>query len=291
MFWQYQLVDSNCSLYQPASGCPWSEASLLFLANSIWNFCWPIPRHQSSYSHMEIGMEPIASETHSIWVSLPFPGGDWIPRVFDWQKTSFHWAYVDKGLIRPTNRQPQGGFWGWHHGLAQSTDIYKPKEKPSALFGVKSNRQLKLTPGSSVIEWLNSCQCPNKENKYVCLSCFEPIIFHYLKKLYEKHPGTLTKKRNSIFWNKMVRNNAKQMVHGPLKFQEWIFWKSAPWFFRTWKLMHFQVSKLLTSWRLNQPLWKICSSKWVHLRQFSGWKFQKYLSCHHPMVHFGGRCK
>ena len=37
-----------------------------------------------------------------------------------------------------------------------------------------------------------------------------------------------------------------------------------------------------TSWLLNHPIWKICSSKWVHLPQFSGWKFQKYLSCHHP---------
>ena len=28
-----------------------------------------------------------------------------------------------------------------------------------------------------------------------------------------------------------------------------------------------------SSWWLNQPIWKICSSKWVHLPQFSGWKF------------------
>ena len=27
----------------------------------------------------------------------------------------------------------------------------------------------------------------------------------------------------------------------------------------------------LTSWWLNQPLWKVCSSDWVHLPQFSGW--------------------
>ena len=38
-----------------------------------------------------------------------------------------------------------------------------------------------------------------------------------------------------------------------------------------------------TSWWLNQPLWKICSSTWVHLPQiFGGEKFQKCLSCHHP---------
>ena len=38
-----------------------------------------------------------------------------------------------------------------------------------------------------------------------------------------------------------------------------------------------------TSWWLNQPLSKIWTSKWVHLPQFSGWKFQKSLSCHHPV--------
>ena len=31
----------------------------------------------------------------------------------------------------------------------------------------------------------------------------------------------------------------------------------------------------------HQPLWNILSSKWLHLPQFSGWKFQKYLSWHH----------
>ena len=31
-------------------------------------------------------------------------------------------------------------------------------------------------------------------------------------------------------------------------------------------------SKNKTGWWLNQPLWKICSSKWVHLPQGSGWK-------------------
>ncbi len=36
-----------------------------------------------------------------------------------------------------------------------------------------------------------------------------------------------------------------------------------------------------------QPIWKICSSNWVHLPQFSGWKFQKSLSCHHrSLVYF-----
>ena len=31
----------------------------------------------------------------------------------------------------------------------------------------------------------------------------------------------------------------------------------------------------LGGWWLNQPSWKICSSKWVHLPQFSGWRFKK----------------
>ena len=30
----------------------------------------------------------------------------------------------------------------------------------------------------------------------------------------------------------------------------------------------------LTGWWLNQPIWKIWSSKWVHLPQFSGWKLK-----------------
>ena len=48
------------------------------------------------------------------------------------------------------------------------------------------------------------------------------------------------------------------------------------------QLRHFHL-KASAGWWLNQPLWKICSSKWVHLPQFSGWKFQKYLSCHQPV--------
>ena len=32
------------------------------------------------------------------------------------------------------------------------------------------------------------------------------------------------------------------------------------------------ICLLYTSWWLNQPIWKICSSKWVHLPQGSGWK-------------------
>ena len=39
--------------------------------------------------------------------------------------------------------------------------------------------------------------------------------------------------------------------------------------------------KTKTGWWLNQPIWKICSSKWVHLPQGSGVKIKKCLSCHH----------
>ena len=31
------------------------------------------------------------------------------------------------------------------------------------------------------------------------------------------------------------------------------------------------VFQKVPSWWLNQPIWKICSSNWVHLPQFSGW--------------------
>ena len=47
------------------------------------------------------------------------------------------------------------------------------------------------------------------------------------------------------------------------------------------------INPCLSSWWLNQPLWKICSSKWVHLPQFSGWKFQKCLSRHHLALCLG----
>ena len=39
--------------------------------------------------------------------------------------------------------------------------------------------------------------------------------------------------------------------------------------------------RLLTGWWF-QPIWNICSSKWVHLPQGLGWN-KKYLSCHHPV--------
>ena len=38
---------------------------------------------------------------------------------------------------------------------------------------------------------------------------------------------------------------------------------------------------VFTSWWLNQPLWKIWSSNWVHLPPRFGVKIKKYLSCHH----------
>ena len=34
------------------------------------------------------------------------------------------------------------------------------------------------------------------------------------------------------------------------------------------------IKMILTGWWI-QPIWKICSSKWVHLPQVSGWKFQQ----------------
>ena len=32
-----------------------------------------------------------------------------------------------------------------------------------------------------------------------------------------------------------------------------------------------RIATFIPGWWLNQPIWKICSSKWVHLPQFSGW--------------------
>ena len=53
-----------------------------------------------------------------------------------------------------------------------------------------------------------------------------------------------------------------------------------PVFFK-WSLQEELFTTIIPSWWLNHPLQKICSSKWAHLPQVSGWKFQKYLSCHH----------
>ena len=39
-----------------------------------------------------------------------------------------------------------------------------------------------------------------------------------------------------------------------------------------------------TGWWLNQPIWNICLSKWVHLPQFSGWKWKIYLSWTHHLA-------
>ena len=44
----------------------------------------------------------------------------------------------------------------------------------------------------------------------------------------------------------------------------------------------FWSSGLVGGWTTH--LKNMRKSKWVHLPQFSGWKFQKYLSCHHLVV-------
>ena len=40
--------------------------------------------------------------------------------------------------------------------------------------------------------------------------------------------------------------------------------------------------KWVTSWRLNQPIWKICGRQIGSYPQSSGWTFKK-MSCHHPV--------
>lgn len=39
-----------------------------------------------------------------------------------------------------------------------------------------------------------------------------------------------------------------------------------------------------STWWWNQPIWKMFLPKWVHLPPGSGWKYEKYLSCHHWSV-------
>ena len=47
-----------------------------------------------------------------------------------------------------------------------------------------------------------------------------------------------------------------------------------------WFSVFFQEA--ISCWWLNQPIWKICSSKWVHLPQVSGWKFQTIIELPPP---------
>ena len=60
--------------------------------------------------------------------------------------------------------------------------------------------------------------------------------------------------------------------HQPLNFQG--VWSK----FQVWEQWMIHT---LAGWWLNQPIWKICSSKWVHLPHFSGWN-RKYVRNHHP---------
>ena len=52
-----------------------------------------------------------------------------------------------------------------------------------------------------------------------------------------------------------------------------------PYLSCTWSVLSLLLVFSLSSWWF-QPIWKILV-KLDHLPQFSGWKFQKYLSCHH----------
>ena len=48
---------------------------------------------------------------------------------------------------------------------------------------------------------------------------------------------------------------------------------------KKWVALVEAKNELVGGW--TNPSEKICLSKWVHLPQVSGWKFQKSLSCHH----------
>ena len=69
---------------------------------------------------------------------------------------------------------------------------------------------------------------------------------------------------------------------------EWQSWWR-PFFFSiflSWKLKmtNFQVCRWMSGWWLNQPIWKICSSKWESSPNRG--ENNKYLSCHHLDVLF-----
>ena len=57
-------------------------------------------------------------------------------------------------------------------------------------------------------------------------------------------------------------------------------------FFKSWKDgWVVQGNDPCTSWWLNQPIWKVCSSNWIISP--SRFENRKYLSCHHLIAVFG----
>ena len=61
-----------------------------------------------------------------------------------------------------------------------------------------------------------------------------------------------------------------------------LFFKSNAVNFGVNPASHFRSQQWNTGWWLNQPIWKICSSNFGWFPPiFPGWKFSKYLSCHH----------
>ena len=83
------------------------------------------------------------------------------------------------------------------------------------------------------------------------------------------------------------------MIFGrSVELRKWTYTAHTPWtYVVTWlgnapfstENMHLHFSS--SSWWLNQPLWKICSSKWVHLPPIFGVKIWKNLWVGHHLVH------
>ena len=111
-------------------------------------------------------------------------------------------------------------------------------------------------------------------------------------------------------WFQKIRGSTHQFIYvkyliiyrvfiHPKQLKQWLFWgflkTSTGWWPKLppifgfpdralgdfpWWITVFDpgdTSKIGSRWWLNQPSWKICSSKWVHLPQISGWKYKKIL--------------
>ena len=92
---------------------------------------------------------------------------------------------------------------------------------------------------------------------------------HKVSVIFQIHPG-------KFIWNTADVPDSKWVTfefrHQPLNFRG--VWPK----FQVWEQWMIHT---LAGWWLNQPIWKICSSKWVHLPHFSGWN-RKYVRNHHP---------
>ena len=135
-------------------------------------------------------------------------------------------------------------------------------------------------------------------NKY--LSCHpKKVSSCSLEWKLDLHTGFSDNARNAP-WNVHQTSNLNSgtynIVHSLYKFKPWTPPQKMArcwccdflWFARLpgWNCVEptpprFPSPPVLGWWLAHQPIWKIWSSKWVHLPQIFGEKMKKYLSCHH----------